>query len=268
MRIGRKTGPRPVESYFPEAQQLGIDWLELGCEAPPNYPQTFDEKRINGVKDLAQKYGISFGLHSGSYVNSAELMPTVHKAVNQHLIEYIELAARMQASYLVIHCGYHFSMYMDDVYQALLATFHAAVDAAEKNNVNLLIENMNLLPVEAEIRYLGCTVEELEMVFDDIESPYLGLALDVGHANLLQGGVEPFIEKFASRIGGLHLHDNDGVIDRHWPLGVGTVPWANVISRLRQIGYTGTYTIELRDYEDVLTSVSYLDKLKDTTRAY
>lgn len=261
MRIGREAHPCPVEDYFQESHDLGFNWLELGCESPINFPQTFDEPRINLIKDLGQKYGVSYCLHSASYVNSAEIMLTVRKAVEQHLIEYLELAKKLECSYLVIHCGYHFSQFMEATYEALLTTFRRVVEEAEKLNMPMMIENMNRLHPDCEINYLGTTVEELKIVFDNIETPYLGLAMDCGHANLLPGGVIPFIEAFGPRIGGLHLHDNDMVLDRHWPLGSGKIDWPAVFARLREIGYKGTYTLELDDHEDVVNSKEYLQRI-------
>ena len=261
MRIARKAGPRPVEEYFDECHALGFDYLELGCEAPDNFPHTFDEARIARIKDLAQKHQIDYCLHSASYVNSAEIMPTVRGAAEQHLIEYVQLASRLGAQHLVIHMGFHFSQYMDATYQALLATFETVVAEAERLKVPLVIENMNLLSPDAEIRYLGTTVEELQVAFDHFDSPYLGLALDVGHAHLIPGGIEPFIDAFGPRIGGLHLHDNDGAVDRHWALGRGTIDWAGVFARLHEIGYDGSATIELRNYEDVVASKQHLEAI-------
>lgn len=261
MRIARKAGPRPVEEYFEECKQLGFDYLELGCEAPSNFPHTFDDDRIARIRDLGQKYGIDYCLHSASYVNSAEIMPTVRKASEQHLIEYIQLASKLGAQNLVIHMGFHFSQYMEATYEALLKTFRTVVAEAERLKMPLVIENMNLLSRDAEIRYLGTTIEELHVAFDNIESEYLGLALDVGHAHLLPGGVEPFIDHFGPRIGGLHLHDNDGLFDRHWAMGKGTIDWAMVFRRMEEIGYRGSGTIELQKYELVLESKQHLQSI-------
>ena len=162
MRIGREAHPQPVEDYFKQSHELGFNWLELGCESPVNFPHTFDERRVNLIRDLGQKYGISYCLHSASYVNSAEIMPTVRKAVEQHLIEYLRLARKMECSYLVIHCGYHFSQFMDATFDALLTTFRAAVEEAEKLDMPMLIENMNRLHPDCEINYLYSVPRKLD----------------------------------------------------------------------------------------------------------
>lgn len=57
--------------------------------------------------------------------------------------------------------------------------------------------------------------------FDDI-----GVTLDVGHANLGDSGLDHAVELLRSRIGELHVHDNNGLRDEHlWP-GSGSIEWA------------------------------------------
>ncbi|MHB9092655.1 MAG: sugar phosphate isomerase/epimerase family protein, partial [Chloroflexota bacterium] len=258
MLIGRSSGQGLAEDYFAESHEFGFNWLELGGNRPSSFPHTITQDRIDRTKRLSAQYGIAYCLHSASFVNTAEIMPRVREAAVQHLIDYVRVAAKLGAEHLVVHCGYHFSLYMDTVYESLLRTFRAAVEEAERLRMPLLIENMNVLPEEAEIRYLGVTVEELRFVFANIDSPYLGLALDIGHCNLLPGGIGPFIEAFGHRIRGAHLHDNDGRVDHHLPLGAGTVDWPVVLANLRKIGYQGSYTIELGRTEDVAASRDYL----------
>lgn len=261
MLVGRNTGPGLAEDYFAETHELGLNWLELGGNRPANFPPAWTQERIDNVKRRSEQFGIAYCLHSASFVNTAEIMPGVREASVQHLLDYIRLAAKMEARHLVVHFGYHFSLFPEQVYESLLSTYRVAVEEAERLKVPLMVENMNLLHPDAEILYLGTTVEELKVVFDSIDSPYLGLALDIGHANLIPGGVEPFINAFGPRIGGTHLSDNDGKIDRHWTIGSGTLPWAEMLGKLRAAGYGGSYTIELSTRNKVEPSVQYLKSI-------
>ncbi|WP_330630186.1 sugar phosphate isomerase/epimerase family protein [Halocatena halophila] len=52
----------------------------------------------------------------------------------------------------------------------------------------------------------------------DIDSEYLRLTLDVGHAKASGVPYERFVDRFGDRIHVLHLHDNDGTADDHEPL--------------------------------------------------
>jgi sugar phosphate isomerase/epimerase len=142
--------------------------------------------------------------------------------------------------------------------ESLFKTLRAAVRLAEEVDVPLVIENMNRVHPECEIVYLGVTVDELKQVFAAVPSSHLGLALDIGHANLLPGGVGPWIAAFPEKIFHLHLHDNDGVLDQHLPIGEGSVNFTKVFKQLNSIGFTGTSTLEVSSTEGKIKSLQRL----------
>lgn len=257
-QIGFAASSGPVERYFPLARRHHVSWLEFGCQNPVNFPQTFDRERILRIRRLMDRSAVRCGLHSASFVNSAEIMPQVRKAAEEHLKQYIDLAVALGCEYLVIHCGFHFSVYLKSVWEALCETFARAVEYAERQRVPLVIENMNRLPADSEFQYLGVTVEEFTQLFRRIRSPYLGLALDVAHCHLLPGGVGRFVRSFSERIREVQLSDNHGIVDQHLTIGEGTVDFAQVIKLLRGIRFSGPLIIELTDIRKKLRSQSRL----------
>ena len=48
-----------------------------------------------------------------------------------------------------------------------------------------------------------------------------------------------------SRIIALHLNDNDTLTDQHKIPKTGTINWDDVLSALDEVGYRGTYNMEL-----------------------
>ena len=255
MEIGFTSSPEPVEEYFKFAVETGFSRMDLGCSAPANFPHTFTDERIRRVRELGEEYGIKYGLHTASYVNTAEIMPKVRKASEEHLLEYIHLTEEIGAEYCVIHCGYYFSQFHEFVMENLFETFRAGVALAEELDIPLVIENMNAVHPDSEIVYLGVTIDELRRVFDAVPSKYLGLALDVAHANLLPGGIDPWIEAFPDKIYHLHLSDNDGILDRHVPIGDGVIDFRDVFKKLEGIGFKGTGTFEVGTNENRVKSL-------------
>jgi sugar phosphate isomerase/epimerase len=262
-QIGFAASSGPVERYFPLARRHRLSWLEFSCQNPVNFPQTFDRARIRRVRTLIERSGIRCGLHSASFVNTAEIMPTVRKAAETHLREYVELSHALGAEYLVVHCGFHFSAYLDRVRKALYETMARAVEHGERRRVPLVIENMNRLPGDSEFQYLGVTVGELQELFRRIPSPYLGLALDVAHSELLPGGTVPFIRAFRERLHSVQLSDNRGRIDEHLAVGEGTIRFPRVLAALARVGFAGPLIIELVDVRKKLLSRARLLRLLD-----
>ncbi len=264
-QVGFAASSGPVEKYFPLARRHHVPWLEFGCQNPVNFPQTFDRARVRRVRRLVDRSGIRCGLHSASFVNTAEIMPTVRRAAAEHLKEYIDLTVTLGCEYLVIHCGFHFGVYLSTVRAAMRETLARAVEYAERRRVPLVIENMNRLPGDSEFQYLGVIVEEFADIFRRIRSPYLGLALDVAHCHLLPGGAAPFIRAFPERIQAVQLSDNRGTVDEHLTIGNGTVDFAGVLRLLRGINFSGPLIIELFDIAKKLRSKTRLLRLLGAT---
>lgn len=261
MKLCFNAGPEPVEEYFGFAHENGFSWIELSCNNPKNFLPTFNTKRINHIKKLRDKYRIHYGLHSASFVNSAEIEPTVRKGVEKYLLNYVKLAHRLEAEYLVLHFGYHFSLFMEEVFQTLIRTYQPVVELAERYDIPIGIENMNKVHEDCEIAYLGVTIEELSRVFQAFPSKYLGLTLDVAHASLLPGGTESFIEAFPNKIVSTHISDNDLKLDHHLPVGEGKIDFRRVFQLLMGIGFGGTLNIELKKNEERLISKQRLEPI-------
>lgn len=264
MKLCFNAGPEPMEEYFPFAHENGFPWMELSCNNPNNFLNKWHPERIDGIKRLRDKYELRYGLHSASFVNAAEIEPTVRVAVKQHLLDYVQLAHDLEAEYIVLHFGYHFSLFMDEVFRCLVETYKPVVELAEKYQLPIGIENMNKMHDDCEVAYLGVTPEELGRVFDEIPSDYFGLTLDIAHASLLPGGCDPFIDRYPDRIISTHVSDNDLVLDHHLPVGEGEIDFKEVFKRLMEIDFTGTLNIELpRSNEDRLLSKQRLEPVLD-----
>lgn len=248
-QIGFAASSGPVERYFPLAEREGLSWLEFACQHPANFPETFDRARISRVRRLMERTGIRCGLHSASFVNSAEIMPIVRKAVVADMKAYIKLTRDLACEYLVIHMGFHFSVYLDRVTRALYETLSEVTEYGERNGIPLVIENMNHMGRMSEFQYLGVTVDEFANVFRKIPSSYLGLALDAAHCNLLPGGTGRFVKLFGNRIGEVQISDNRGTIDEHLAVGDGTLDFRALFRQLGAIDYKGPLIIELRDIQ-------------------
>lgn len=113
-------------------------------------------------------------------------------------------------------------------------------DYASGRMVRLCVENVpgRALPSAA------ATLDWLER----LAHPHLGLLLDVGHCLLSVEDAAAVVRRAGERLGYVHLDDNDGVGDLHWPLFTGRLTeqqLAETFMALREIGYRGTLALEL-----------------------
>lgn len=110
---------------------------------------------------------------------------------------------------------------------------------AEKNNVVICFENMPMKALPISI-----PAASLEFV-KKINSPWFKMCLDTGHC--MVHGIQPgeavrLLGKDMLRT--LHVHDNDGIQDRHWVPFTGMVDWDDFRSALQEIGFDGCLSIE------------------------
>lgn len=90
--------------------------------------------------------------------------------------------------------------------------------------------------------------------------PNLFLLLDVGHALLAREKPWEIASEAGAQLGYVHLNDNDGKKDRHWPLLDGRLTQEDlrrIIEALEKVGYQGTLGLELqRDFAGLISGLS------------
>lgn len=77
-------------------------------------------------------------------------------------------------------------------------------------------------------------------------SPFVA-CLDTGHGMLTGGGNLPYmIKRLGERLQLLHVHDNDGIRDRHWPPYSGIIDWNAFAKALYKEEYQGVISLEVK----------------------
>lgn len=101
----------------------------------------------------------------------------------------------------------------------------------------------------------------VEQLLDRCDSPYLGLCYDTGHDFVYQPSPYQLLERYASRLVALHLHDNDGAFDRHDLLGRGKLDWSRIRRCIDSSSYTGGITGEFKRNTQTTASMAPRDYL-------
>ena len=143
-----------------------------------------------------------------------------------------------------------------------------------KENLNLKINSLRELAICAKDRNSILALEnteedagKLNEVFSKIDE--IDFCLDIGHANLFakENRSLGLIAKFGKILKHVHIHDNNGgdseKYDAHLPLGRGKISFEPIISKLKDAGYSGNFTLEIHseNEEDKKTSIHLLRKL-------
>jgi D-psicose/D-tagatose/L-ribulose 3-epimerase len=113
-------------------------------------------------------------------------------------------------------------------------------DFAAQRMVRLCVEH---IPGRA-LSTAAATLDWLEQV----GHPHLGLLLDVGHCLISGEDAADTVRRADCRLGYVHLDDNDGSGDLHWPLLTGRLTQPQLVNTTRAlqvIRYQGALSLEL-----------------------
>ncbi len=105
----------------------------------------------------------------------------------------------------------------------------------EGKDINLCIENH----YKNEIQ----TIEDMQIVVEEIDHPQVGLTADTGHFTSSQISLDDVIDKLGSKIKHVHIKDHKG--NQSMSLGMGDTNNKEFVKRLSQIGYQGELSMEL-----------------------
>lgn len=129
----------------------------------------------------------------------------------------------------------------DETRVLFLDGLHQALARASQAGVMLALENVD--------RSVTSIVQALWYV-QQLNSPWLQLYGDIGNLNALGCDVLAELEAGAGYLAALHVKDTVAGEFRHVPFGQGTVPFALVFRKLKEIGFCGPIVLELWSGDD------------------
>lgn len=239
----------PILEEIPALAQCEADYLELNLDVPQVLPQMVlqQKQKINAT---LKQYHLDMPLaHMPIFVWTADFYENIRRASVHNVLDAIETAANLGVEGIVLHPSYLIgaSAWVREKGEKLaMKSLEEMFTRATELELTVYLENM--FP---RTKYL-VEAEDFVPVMESF--PQLQITLDVGHAHIgtQQNRAFAFLERWADRIGHVHLSDNTGEEDQHLPLGVGSVPLEDILKELKKSGYNGRFTVEAfspdRDY--------------------
>ncbi|MFB6155379.1 MAG: sugar phosphate isomerase/epimerase family protein [Haloferacaceae archaeon] len=228
---------------------LGLSHVEIRAEALHAHPSPPTPRDL---RELAESEGLTYTVHAPFRdVNPGSFNDDVRESAVEQTRRTLSDAAVAGAGAVVYHPGSVPARYPEYVREKArenaLESLRELTAHAEAVGVPLCVENLRAKP--GTVRHTS-SVSEFEAFLDDagVDSDYLGVTLDVGHAKVNGTDLGDFLDRFGDRVTVLHLHDNDGERDDHDPLPA----YGEVVSRV-----AAPYNVlEMKSFEDVHRSVT------------
>ncbi len=246
-RLGVRIG---YQSLMPEedplesvdfAAGLGLGLIELNANMPWFFPERFDAKLRAAFRDKAREAGVMLALHAPEEISFVTPHPPLLRAGIERMKDFIGLAADLEAEVLTCHLGGNYlrwatgdarvlfphQVYPEQMAESFLHSVPGLAEHAGEKGVKLSLENA------------GCfepTVIQ-KIVGEALDASPLYLTWDMGHSNTKGGRIEEqerFMLARLERVALVHLHDNDGLVDAHAPLGTGTVELSRALELARR----------------------------------
>ncbi len=185
---------------------------------------------------------------------------------NAHIFERIvrsmEAAAYMGAKQIVVH-PIHNRDYAENreyLFDANMDFFRALAPYAKRFGIRVALENLYQYRDGHCVDSVCASPEEFARYLDTLADDCFTGCLDLGHCTLCGRRTEDVIRALgASRIGALHVHDNDGTADRHTAPWCGTMRWDEILQALADVRYEGDFTYETDGFFKPLPQVCLED---------
>ena len=206
------------------------------------------------LKAAAQKAGITIGQAHAPFPSYVEGDPAYNAYLVHVFEELLHVCAYIDCPALVIH-----PIKIADKrrqWDLNIELYTKLIPTAKETGVKICLENLNDRQGDHAVQGVCGNGEEACRYIDTLNElageEVFGFCLDVGHANMASQNIRQMINTLGHRITVLHIHDNDGVFDRHaipytykdTARTAACLDWEGFLAGLKDIGYKGTLNFE------------------------
>jgi sugar phosphate isomerase/epimerase len=234
----------PVKSVLSEIERIGdmgFDYVELSMDPPEGH-----HAKIRLVKSdifhVLNERKMGIVCHLPIFVSIADLAQPIREASVQETLSSLRIASELGTEKVVLHPGPAVGMGMH-VLNLVNGYFFEALEVilqiTGSLGITVCLENM--------FRRQGLFLKPINFSEVFQAFPTLRMTLDVGHAFIVGADVPlDFIRTYPDRIAHVHISDNDGKNDLHFPIGSDAcIDYPQIIPALKEIGYDSTMTLEV-----------------------
>ncbi len=247
-----------IEETIRRIAGLGYAGLELLADVPHAWPAGLLDERKQAIRDALARHGLAIANLNAFMMNAVAdprqpywhpswIEPDRHyRAIRrEHTKRALALGAELGAPSIQTEPGG--PMAEGQSWAEAAGVFYdelmPCIEAAERCGVLLLIEPEPGLLIERFEQYLEFA--------DRVNSPWLGLNFDIGHAYCVGQDPQDWIARMAPHTKHYHVEDiAPSRVHRHLIPGRGAIDFPATLGAIARSGYDGWITVELYPYVD------------------
>ncbi len=236
--------------------------LEIQNAFDPKFLDSDKTDAVSEVKRALAGYTGRMGIH-GPFegINVSSIDAEVRAVATKRMCQALVFAGRIGATHMVWHSpvvtfghpfiqispAYDVAAYLERVHDTLKEPLRMATEIG----CTLVMENI-----------MDSNPAVWMMVVRSFNSANLRASIDVGHSFIMHrtGGASPdaFVREAGAMLEHVHLQDTDGLSDRHWMPGSGTLNWYALFDALKRLSHTPRLIIEVRDHSEIIPGAQWL----------
>jgi len=245
-----------VEETIRRIAALGYEGLELLADVPHAWPAGLLRQQKQAIGDCLQRHNLQIANVNAFMMNAVadprqpywhpswiESDPNYRAVRREHTKRALALAKELGAPSIQTEPGGPLGQGQtwDDAAEMFYEEFMPCVELAEKLETFLLIEPEPGLMIE--------TFEQYLRFVDRVDSPWVGLNFDIGHAYCAGQDPQNWIARMAEHTKHYHIEDIAASREHaHLVPGRGAIDFAAVFREIAGTGYRGWVTVELYPY--------------------
>jgi sugar phosphate isomerase/epimerase len=248
----------PIEEAIGRIAAIGYEGIEVLSDVPHAWPAGLLPERKQAIRDCLARHGLAVSNVNGFMMNAVAdprqpywhpswIEPDPHyRAIRrEHTKRALRLAKEIGAKNLQTEPGGPLAA--GQSWENAAAVFYEelmpCVDVAAEVEVGLLIEPEPGLMIER--------FDEFLRFVDRIDSPWVGLNFDIGHAYCVGEDPQHWVARMANQTRHYHFEDIAATrIHQHLVPGHGAIDFEATLAAIAATGYDGWITVELYPYID------------------
>ena len=232
----------PFEQRLEKVAEAGYGAVELVDEFKKWSDEDF--RRMNNQK---RALGITFDATAGVWKGIAD--PGGRDAFLTDLQNFFPIAHKLECPAVIVLSGNRVDGVSRDAHhEACIEALKRAADLAAKQNVTLLLENIDQ---EENPKYYLTSVAEGFEIIRKVDNPHVKFLYDFFHEQISEGNLIKKLEKNINQVGLVHIADVPG---RHEP-GTGEINYTNIFRKLAELNYGRYAAMEFEPTGDVVSSL-------------
>lgn len=242
-QISERMGDEAAVRIICESGFDGIDYSMFCMRDDDCILNTPDYKNhVRKLAEIAASYGVTFEQAHAPFPSAKDGNPEYNGKMFGRLVRALEIAGILDAKICVVHPV----QFKENQFEQNMELYHKLEPYAADFGVKIALENMWGWSEELQriVPNVCSVAEEFNRYVDALDPAHFTACLDLGHCGLVGDNAGAMIRQMGSRLGCLHIHDNDNVHDSHTLPYTSEMDWNDILHALGEIDYKGNFTYE------------------------